>query len=206
MENIILASASPQRQEYLRLLGLPFTSMPPQIKEIFNEQAEPGAIAEELAVRKVKKVLETLKNENVAANSPFPSNLTWILGADTLICLDGKVYGKPFNRKDAGGMLHTFQGRTHQVITAIALYNGKSGCLDCRSVVSNVTFAPLSKDEIDWYLDSGEWQEAAGSYKIQGLASCFIKEISGSYSSIVGLPVRELYEMLKDNGYPLICH
>jgi septum formation protein len=68
-------------------------------------------------------------------------------------------------------------------------------------VTSTVTFAPLSPDEIEWYLDTGEWQEAAGSYKIQGLASCFITDIKGSYSGVVGLPLREFYVMLRDNGY-----
>ena len=105
------------------------------------------------------------------------------------------------DREDARNMLSALQGKTHEVITAIALYNGKS--IDCRSVTSTVSFAPLSEGEIEWYLDTGEWQNAAGAYKIQGLASCFISGISGSYSSIVGLPLRELYVMLNDNGYLL---
>jgi septum formation protein len=99
-------------------------------------------------------------------------------------------------------MLSRLQGREHEVITAVSLYSGKAKTIDCRSVVSAVTFAALSKDEIEWYLNTGEWQEAAGAYKIQGLASCFVSRISGSPSSVVGLPIREFYVMLRENGYP----
>ena len=199
MEPIILASGSPRRQEYFRLLGLPFTCMPSPANEDFNPQAEPRAVAEELAIRKVNKIVEILKNE-----SPLSSTKTvepWVCGADTLIALDGKIYGKPLDRDDAGRMLRAFQGKTHEVISSVALFNGRAKTVDCRSVISTVTFAPLTSGEIEWYLDSEEWQDAAGAYKIQGLASCFITAINGSYSSIVGLPLREFYVMLRENGY-----
>ena len=192
MEPIILASASPRREEYLRLLGLPFTCIPSPADETIDPQSEGAAAAEELALRKVSSVLAMLKNK-----PPL-----WVCGADTLISLDGKIYGKPAGREDAGRMLRAFQGKTHEVISAAALFSGRANTFDCRSVTSCVTFAPLSSGEIDWYLDSGEWQDAAGAYKIQGLASCFISSIKGSYSSIVGLPLREFYVMLRDNGYP----
>ena len=192
MEPIILASASPRREEFFRLLGLPFTSMPSHVEEDFDEHCEPRTIAEELAERKVRKTVESLKD---LASS-------WVFGVDTLIALDGKIYGKPSSREDAGNMLRAFSGRTHKVISGMALYKGLTNTLDCRSVASEVSFAPLSESEIDWYLDSGEWQGVAGAYRIQGLASCFITGISGSYSSIIGLPLREFYVMLRDNGYP----
>jgi len=191
-EPIVLASASPRRIDYFKLLGLPFSSVTPDVDEIVRENAEPKAAAEELALKKVRKVVETLKDMNPP----------WVCGADTLIALDGKIYGKPKDRNDAGNMLRVFSGSTHEVISAVALYSGKTQKTDCRSVVSAISFAPLSDGEIEWYLDSGEWQDAAGSYKIQGLASCFVSKISGSYSSIVGLPLREFYVMLRDNGYP----
>ena len=192
MEHIILASESARRREFMTLLGLPFSCMPPDIDETFDPAMEPALVAEELAVRKVRKVLETLKNE-----PPL-----WICWADTLIEMDGKIYGKPGDRGEAALMLGAFQGREHQVWSAIALYNGRNKTIDSRSVASTVSFAPLSAGEIEWYLDSGEWKGAAGSYKIQGLASCFINGIKGSYSSIVGLPLREIYVILRDNGYP----
>ena len=224
MEHIILASGSPRREEYFRLLGLPFSCRPADVDESFDPDGEPQAVAEELALRKIKKVLETLPDEapppssfssdeqlsgarRVTFTSTTPSpvrahHLAWICGADTLISLEGKIYGKPADRDDARRMLFSFQGKTHEVISAVALYNGRAQTVDCRSVVSTVTFAPLTPGEIEWYLDSGEWQDAAGAYKIQGLASCLISAINGSYSSIVGLPLREFYAMLRDNGYP----
>ena len=191
MEPIILASASPRREAFFRLLGLPFTSTPANVDESFTPGADCRAVVEELAVKKIRKILEDLKD-----------GAQWVCGADTLISLDGEIYGKPLDRDDAGRMLRSFSGRTHEVVSAVALYNGRSGVIDCRTVVSLVSFAPLSDGEIRWYLDSGEWEGAAGAYKIQGLASCFITGISGSYSSIAGLPLREFYAMLRDNGYP----
>jgi septum formation protein len=116
--------------------------------------------------------------------------------------LDGKIYGKPQNREHARLMLSELRGRTHQVISAVALFCGRKNAMDRCSVVSTVSFAELEDGEIEWYLDTGEWEGAAGSYRIQGLASCFISEICGSYSSIVGLPLREFYVMLRRNGYP----
>jgi len=192
MEQIILASGSKRRQEFLKLLALPFNCIPSNVDESFNENLAPGAIVEELALRKVLKVAETMKFE-----AP-----PWICGADTIIYLEGRIYGKPVNREDARRILSTLQGKTHEVWTAVALYNGRKKTTDCRSVCSHVSFAVLSDAEIKWYLDSFEWQDAAGAYKLQGLASCLITEISGSFSSIVGLPIREFYVMLRDNGYP----
>jgi septum formation protein len=192
MEPIILASGSLRRQEYFRRLGLPFSIMPPLINEEITPADTPGNTAERLAVLKVKKVIEQMKNRT-------PS---WICGADTLVSLEGDIFGKPKDREDAGRMLSRLQGREHEVITAVALYNGREKTMDCRSVVSTVSFAKLSENEIEWYLNTGEWQGAAGAYKIQGLASCFITLVKGSPTSVVGLPMREFYVMLRENGYP----
>jgi len=170
-------------------MGLPFEVIPSPVKEILNKGVEPVQAVEELALQKINSVRELCGDRD------------WIVGADTIILIDGQIYGKPRDRDDAGKMLGYFSERSHEVITAVALFNGKTKIIDCRSVISTVTFAPLTDGEIDWYLDSGEWQGAAGAYKIQGLASCFISNISGSYSSIVGLPLREFYVMLRDNCY-----
>ena len=191
METIILASASPRREEYFKLLGLPFTRFPSQADESLDPGADGQTAAKELALRKVKSVLPLLEEPPL-----------WVCGADTLITLEGRIYGKPRDRQDAQRMLNAFQGKRHEVISAVALFCGRRGSFDCRAVVSAVTFAPLTPQEIQWYLDSDQWQDAAGAYKIQGLASCFISSIEGSYSSIVGLPLREFYVMLRDNGYP----
>ena len=195
METIILASGSRQRHDYFRLMGLPFEVIPSPIEEVLNDRVEPRQAVEELAIQKVKAVRELCQERETP----------WIVGADTVILLDKKIYGKPVNRRHAFSMLSDLQGRTHEVITAIALFNGRkqtTGIIDCRSVVSTVSFAKMKEAEIEWYLDTGEWEGVAGSYRIQGLAACFIKEIQGSFSSIVGLPLQEFYVMLKDNTYP----
>jgi septum formation protein len=175
-------------------MGLPFSIMPSHTGESYTGKKTPQEITRELAVRKVKRIIEQLRGR-----SPL-----WICGADTVIALDGNILGKPSGRDDAASMLQKLQGRNHEVVTTVALYNGRKKTTDCRSVTNTVTFAPLSPDEIEWYLNTGEWQEVAGAYKIQGLASCFITGINGSYSGIVGLPLREFYVMLIDNGYPYI--
>ena len=198
MEQIILASGSPKRAEYFKLLGLPFTCMPAELDETFDDSSDPRLVAEELAVRKVNAIVNRLRSETPA------EAVTWVCGADTLITLDGLIYGKPLDREDAARMLRTFAGKEHQVWSAVALYNGREETIDYRSMLSIVSFAELSEDEINWYLDTDEWQDAAGAYKIQGLASCLIKSIKGSYSSVAGLPLRLFYVMLKDNGYPLL--
>ncbi|MDR1025163.1 MAG: Maf family protein [Treponema sp.] len=192
MEPIILASGSLRRQEYFRLMGLPFRIIPPRINEEAEGNEDPRNFAETLAIRKVQKIIEYLKGQNPP----------WICGADTLISVDGVVFGKVTTRDDAKRMIEALQGRSHQVITAVALYSGKTSAIDCRSVISEVVFCPLSDEQIEWYLDTGEWQGVAGSYRIQGLASCFVSGIRGSYSSIAGLPLHEFYVMLRDNGYP----
>jgi septum formation protein len=166
--------------------------MPPLIDENPGEFAVPKDAAEGLAAEKVKKIIKTLQGRASG----------WIFGADTVIVSEGAVFGKPENREEAKKTLQCLRGRTHEVITGMALYNGRAKTIDTRSVASKVSFAELSDAEIEWYLDSGEWQGAAGSYRIQGLAACFITGIQGSPSSVTGLPIREFYVMLRDNGYP----
>jgi septum formation protein len=191
MDPIILASGSLRRQEYFRLMGLPFNIIPPLIDENPGENLSPREATEELAIRKVNQIIKLLQGRTPP----------WICGADTIVSLEGRIFGKPADREDAYKTLNMLQGREHDVVTAVALFNGKTKTTDCRSVVSTVTFSPLTEVEIDWYLNTGEWQGVAGAYKIQGLASCFISNITGSYSSIVGLPIREFYVMLRENGY-----
>jgi septum formation protein len=192
MEPIILASGSLRRQEYFRLLGLPFNIMSSQIEETLTPGLSPEEQAEKLAADKVRAVLELLQKQ-------LPP---WILGADTLISLDGEILGKPKDREDAKRMLSRFNGRPHEVITSMALYNGKLKEIRSKTVKTTVTFAALSDDDLEWYLNTGEWQGVAGSYKIQGLASCFISGINGSFSNVVGLPIHDFYVMLKENNYP----
>jgi len=192
MESIILASGSLRRQEYFKMLGLPFSILPAEIDESSVTLTNPAKLTAELAKRKVKKVIEVM-------NSRLPK---WICGADTVIAMDDKIFGKPENREEAASMLSQLSGKQHKVVTSIALYNGSDKKIDCRTASCTVTFAALSEAEIEWYLDTNEWQGVAGAYRIQELASCFITQIKGSPSTVAGLPLHEFYVMLRNNGYP----
>lgn len=195
MEPIILASSSPRRQEILKLLNIPFKVVMPEIDESQPDDVTTEKLPEYLATRKV---------DAVARSMPAGSELPWILGADTFIELDGKIYGKPRDQEQAVQFLQELQGKTHRVLTGLALYNGTLHFVSTRTVISQVTFAPMTREEIDWYISTGDWHGAAGGYRIQGLASCFIKTITGTNSAVVGLPIFELYDMLKEQGYALI--
>jgi len=192
MEPIILASGSLRRQEFFKLMGIPFNVMPAKIDETIAYYSDPEKLTRELSVKKIEKVIDEMRNR--------PPK--WVCGADTVIAVDYKIFGKPKNREEAAMMLRELSGKQHKAITSIALFKERDRKTDIRSVCCNVTFAELKKTEIEWYLDTNEWQGVAGAYRIQGLASCFITQIEGSYSTVVGLPLREFYVMLRDNGYP----
>ncbi len=191
MEPIVLASTSPRRQDILKGLGIPFRVMTPA----YDENDIPGLGPESLAEHHSMKKVESVMRSQVDMNAP------WILGADTLISMDGKVYGKSTDRDDAFRMLKEFSGRTHRVITAISLFNSRINFVSSRTSINTVTFMKLGDSQIERYLDTGEWQGVAGSYRIQGIAACFIERIEGSWSGIVGLPIHELYAILREHGY-----
>jgi len=195
MEPIILASSSPRRQEIFKQLNIPFQVKLSPEEEIIPEDMEKEKVPEHLAINKVKSV-----EKAYFADRDIP----WIFGADTMVYLDGELLGKPADSEKAAEYLGRIQGRTHKVITGMALFNGKLMYVSSRTVVTEVTFAPMTKEEIDWYVDSGEWHGAAGGYRIQGLASCFISKIVGTSTNVVGLPIFDLYDMLKEQGYSFI--
>ena len=191
MEPIVLASGSLRRQEYFRLLGLPFNIMPAKLDERPRPGQTPDDYTRDMAVRKINAILDQLQGR-------VPR---WICGADTVISVGGEIFGKPSDRGEAKTMIERLQGRKHVVSTSVALFSGKNQNIDCRTVRAEICFAPLSENEVEWYLNTGEWQGAAGSYKIQGLGGCFAVSIKGSYSAVVGLPMHEFYRMLIENGY-----
>lgn len=195
MEPIILASSSPRRQEILKLLNIPFKVIIPNIDETISSAIEPEEIPEFLAREKVTAVIHSL---------PPQQEILWILGADTIILKEGKFFGKPDSRAQAEAFLREFSGKTHQVITSVVLYNGRKKTFVSKNAVTKITFSELSDKEINWYLDTEEWHGAAGGYRIQSLASCFIKSIEGTQSCVTGLPIFELYDMFKEQGYSLL--
>ncbi len=195
MEPIILASSSPRRQEILKMLGIPFQVILPNIDETLTSSVDIEDVPELLAREKVSAVIHLL---------PSQQEIQWVLGADTVIVKDKKIYGKPQDADEAASFLKEFQGQTHTAITAIVLYNGKQKSTTSRVAKTNVTFAPMTDEEIQWYLESGEWHGAAGGYRIQSLASIFIEKIEGSQSCVTGLPIHELYDILKEQNYSIL--
>jgi len=195
MEPIILASSSPRRQDIMKMLKIPYRVIMPNIDETISTMLDHEEIPELLAREKVLSVIHSL---------PVGQEIQWILGADTIVSFENEIYGKPNNQDEAFEYLKKFQGKTHSVITSLVLYNGRAKTTTSRTSKTLVTFAPMTDEEIQWYVDTGEWHGAAGGYRIQSLASAFIQKIDGSYSGAVGLPIFELYDILKEQGYSIL--
>jgi septum formation protein len=190
---LILASQSPRRQELLHLLSLPFAVIPSGVDETTTPaDLSPAALARWLA---------ELKAEDVAAR--FPGAL--VIGADTIVVLGGAVMGKPVDSDDARRMLRALSGRTHRVITGIAVCRaGPDPLLLSDAVETEVTFRPLTDNEIGAYLLTDEPMDKAGAYAIQGFAALFVAGIRGDYPNIVGLPVVRLVELLRSVGCSIL--
>ncbi len=195
MEPIILASSSPRRQEILKMLKIPYRVIIPNIDETLSLTVEKEQIPELLAREKVTAVIHSL---------PPQQEIPWVLGCDTLIIFEDMVLGKPKSQDEAFEYLKKLQGNTHTVVTALALYNGKTHSTSSKICKTEVTFKEMSDEEIQWYVETGEWHGAAGGYRIQEMASCFISKIEGSYTCVVGLPISSLYDILKEQGYSIL--
>ena len=196
IERIILASSSPQRTEILKRLGVPFIAVPPNCEESTLDKGCPLELASANAEKKLISVLNILQEEKAQGRE---NEALKVLSCDTVVALEGRIFCKPKSREEAAAMLAAFSGKTHQVVTAISFFNGKTGQTSARASRTEVAFMELSAAQIERYLDAGEWQGAAGGYRIQGLAACFIEGITGSHSGAVGLPVHLLYKLLLEN-------
>ncbi|MGN7791937.1 Maf family protein [Enterobacter sp. 22452] len=184
MTSIYLASGSPRRQELLTQLGVSFERIVTGIEE---KRAE-GESAQQYVSRLAREKAQ-------AGVMQTPRDLP-VLGADTIVILNGEVLEKPHDADHAARMLRKMSGQTHQVMTAVALADSQN-VLDCL-VVTDVTFRVLTDDEIAAYIASGEPMDKAGAYGIQGLGGCFVRKINGSYHAVVGLPLVETYELLSN--------
>ncbi|MGI5172013.1 septum formation protein Maf [Treponema sp. OMZ 840] len=198
-EKIILASVSPRRKHILKNLGIPFYTVSPSFEEIFPKGTAARNAAEYFAVQKALSSARFLAQKKGAC-ARYP-DARLIAAADTLIVFKNNVYGKPKNKEEARAFLRSFSGKTHKVYSGIAVYNRETQTTISRTCISRVRFAKLCETEIDRYLNLNEWQDAAGAYKIQGFAGTFIEHMDGSYSSIMGLPIFEFYEILKEHNY-----
>lgn len=193
METLILASTSPRRQQLLTSLGIAFEVVPSGYEEVFDHRP-PLEQVQFLAEMKVRSVL-----------SEHPElKYSPILGADTCIDLDSHILGKPADREAARSCLERMSGRRHNVITGLSLWDGRNEEFLHRAEVTEISLAELSREEIDWYLNTNEWQGAAGGYRIQGKGSLFVERIDGCFYNVMGLPIRLFYGMLQTQGYHLL--
>lgn len=190
MATLYLASGSPRRRELLTQIAVPFLTQIAPIDENALPGESPIAYVERLALSKAQAGLAALTDTADAV----------VLGADTAVVLDGRILGKPTDRADALATLSDLSGRTHEVLTAVALVSRERQV--SRVVTSQVTFRALSQAEIEAYWASGEPQDKAGCYGIQGLAAVFVSQLQGSYSAVVGLPLCETAALLAEFAIP----
>ena len=188
---LILASGSPRRRELLGQIGAAF-----EVITSAAEEVKTAASPREL-------VLENARRKALAVARKCPGRA--VLGADTVVALAGNIYGKPQDEADARRMLHDFSGRTHEVLTGLALVRA-DGELFSAAEATEVAFAKLDDEEIRRYVETGEPMDKAGGYAVQGRAAVFIKGIRGSYSNVVGLPLHLLAELARKARVDLYGH
>lgn len=189
---LVLASASPRRRDIMRGLGLRFEVDASDI----DETPPPGMGIDELVLD-----LATQKGRDVATRHPD----ALIISADTLVELDGRIFGKPIDESEARRMLTEMSGRTHRVATGLVTFDPASGATSSRIIETLVTFRQIGSSEIDAYIATGEPLDKAGAYGIQGLGAVFVAGIEGDYFNVAGLPVAALNELLEEAGCCIIC-
>ncbi len=187
---IILASGSPRRRELLRNLGLDFTVIPSEVDEGDHFGLAPAALAEELARAKAMQVAKRERG--------------LVIGADTIVIIDGGVLGKPRDHDEAVWMLSLLAGRTHTVITGLAVEDTETGCSVVEHEETQVTMRPLSADQVSGYVRTGEPMDKAGAYAVQGVGSLLVERIQGDYFNVVGLPVARLGRILEGFGIDIL--
>ena len=183
MHSLILASASPRRKELLSLAGIPFDVRPSRVDEAF--------LSEESPAEHVKRLARTKAGKAATCNPR-----RWVLGADTVVVLDGAVLGKPKDPREAKHMLNRLSGREHEVITGYCIMRSVPEIMREGAATTRVRFKDLSPAEIRRYIRTGEPFDKAGGYAIQGKAAFMVREIIGSYTNVVGLPLCEVVEEL----------
>lgn len=186
-EKIILASSSPRRKALLKNLVERFDIHPAEVDERIKGGESPVEHTRRLATEKARKAGEGRDSG-------------YIIGADTVVVIDGDILGKPADRNAARRMLSTLSARTHTVITAFSILNARTKKSVSKAVESRVTFRRLGKKEIEDYIETEEPFDKAGAYGAQGRGRGFIEKIEGSFTNVVGLPIEELKEALKESG------
>ena len=197
---LLLCSGSPRRRDFLLQLGLPFELVRPEIDETQRSHEPALAYVERLAREKAEAGLAIFLRQgtpsvSVAPVLPAPADRHVVpLAADTIVVLRGEVLGKPRDRDDTRRMLRLLSGTEHEVITSVRV-----GSLQ-RTVVTSVRFRPLSPEALEWLVRSGDGDDKAGAYAVQGLAAAFVERLDGSLTNVIGLPIVETLELLASAG------
>jgi septum formation protein len=191
LKKIILASGSPRRKLLLQQMGLDFISSPANISEDLSVSALPQELAQTIAFQKAQEVSRRL-SEGI------------VIAADTVVVRKGTVMGKPASRDEAFFMLSSLSSQCHQVITGLCVMDAENSVPDLEAVCTDVFFRPISPDEINNYLDCGEWEDKAGAYAIQGKGALLVDHIEGCYFNVVGLPLNCLNLMLRKQGVDML--
>ena len=184
---LILASASPRRAELLQQMGLEFDIQAVDIDETVRQNEQPKAYVRRLALEKAQ-----------ASKALSSVSQCLVLGSDTAVVVGDEIFGKPESKQHAFDMLRRLSGRTHTVLTSVAIIGEEDLCLVCKSEVS---FTSISEQQLEWYWSSGEPVGKAGAYGIQGKAAIFIRRLEGSFSAVMGLPIYETAQLLKQHGF-----
>jgi|LFRM01.1.fsa_nt_gb septum formation protein len=192
MQQIILASASPRRAFLLKQIGLDFQVIPSSVEEIADSHLEPQEMVLKLAKRKAQ-----------AVSREYPQAI--VLGADTVVCCEGRILGKPRDREEAAEMLYFLSGRVHEVVSGVVLQRLIPESVRGEAVTTRVKFRDLTDEEITGYIATGEPLDKAGAYGIQGLGALLVEKIEGCYFNVVGLPLSRLPDLFREFGVDLLC-
>lgn len=194
-KKLILASSSQSRLDLLqKIYIIPDKIMSPDINETPLKKERPAHIAKRLAFEKAKKIYEILKTENIQED-------ILILGGDTVAAIGNKIMEKTYDKKVLKTFLENGSGKNHKVHSGFCIFDLKSGKFVSKVVTSKVKIKRLSKEELEFYLETGEGYGKAGGYTVSGFAECFVEKIIGSFSNIVGLPLTEVNNTLRSFGY-----
>ncbi|MGI6662684.1 MAG: Maf family protein [Bacillota bacterium] len=188
---LILASESPRRKALLEGAGIVPVVVPSNATETVNREGlEPQELVKLLSRRKIDTVSRLMPDD-------------FVLGADTIVYIDGTILGKPESAEDARGMLRKIAGKTHVVYTGVALWDPRGKRVLDDFDKTEVTMSPLTEEEIDWYVSTGEPMDKAGSYALQGIGGMFVVRVNGDFSSVIGLPLPKVYRLLRLAGVEL---
>ena len=192
LPSLYLASKSPRRRELLQQIGVMHEVIEADVVEVPRTQESPSTYVQRLAREKAEAGYASVKRLQLAAKP--------VLGADTIVVINNEILEKPRDAEHAAIMLRTLAGATHQVMTAVAMVSDEKQAI--KLSVTDVVFRALADDEIAAYWQTGEPQDKAGGYGIQGLGAVFVQQIRGSYTGVVGLPIEQTLELLQEFSVP----